>query len=169
MIYIIDGSNLYHYWRMNEIFTFFKRVLHVFSGEKKGNKIYLFFDGRPLPLYPERFQHEGMEIIFTPGVQADERIKDMILSLKGSKETVLVTGDKELLAFAALYGLARLPCYRLTFKGSRSRFLPRRPCRPSDSGRSQERPELPEEEKNSLNRLLEQIWNKRRPGKSRDL
>jgi len=116
MIYIIDGKNLYHYWGQGEFFAYFDRASAFFAGKNRGNAVTLFMDGGPPENYPDEFSYKGMRIIFTPGVQADERIKERIKYLAGKPGVTVVTNDKELLNYALRYELKRLPCYKLVRK-----------------------------------------------------
>ena len=104
-------------------------------------------DGGPPENYPDEFAYKGMRVLFTPGVQADERIKERIEYLKNRRDVTVVTNDKELLNYALRYDLVRLPCYKLV---SGNRKLP-----------STEKPRgLSAAEKENINRGLPDKWKK---------
>jgi len=110
--YIIDGYNI----TKHRLFARIRKKSHDplialsqviltkrLCGSDK-NKIAIVFDGWPPPSSAVRFEHSGMDIIFSLDVTADAKIRAMVEKSANVKTLVVVSDDKEIKFFVRSAG-----------------------------------------------------------------
>lgn len=108
--FIIDGYNI-----MKQVFPILgKKVFNDREGfirfieeericGSKNNKITVVFDGRENVFVLRKFSN--IEVIFTKGETADEKIKKMVAKSLNKKNLVVITNDNEVKYFAKIQGV----------------------------------------------------------------
>lgn len=109
MHYLIDGNNLMPLLGISlrgsfEARRMLIRYLVELVATRRG-KVQVVFDGQPDPAFPDGRRFKGVQVFYSRrGSDADTRIMDMLTKSSYRRDTVLVSSDRSLGAFASGLG-----------------------------------------------------------------
>ena len=155
--YILDGYNIIKQLpnkdkrkvnsSRDSLSYFIKR--HRPQGSRK-NKVTIVFDGRE-----DVFSNEAktpIEIIFSKGESADDKIKKMVERSKNPKQVVVVTDDREIRFFVRYLGAKLMTV---------DEFLSTAKDKSKETQKNEEKKHIPFDVESSITDELKKIWLKK--------
>ena len=109
--YIIDGYNLINHPLFAQVHKKSqdpRLSLLEFIRTKKPcgsskNKVIVIFDGYPAPSFKSGYDCPGIDVVFSKGITADQKIKAMLEKATNCRVVIVVSDDNEIKFFARSY------------------------------------------------------------------